>query len=1104
MTISREVDTFGIWEVCVEARGRITSLILGWAMLAWLILSPHSQAQLTMGTISGTITDSTGAVIPGVAIAARNTATGISRTTQAGSAGRYELPNMPLGNYEVSASTQGFQTSVRSGIELTAGRHAVVDFSLQVGEVTQSVTVTGEVPLLETTTATVSSLVGEQEIQELPLNNRDLTQLVLIQPGVLTVPRADEGNYFRSGMGNVFSVAGARGNHNLYLLDGVTNSDVSGNAQGATQSFVGAETVKEFQVITNNYSAEYKSAAGGIVSAVTKSGTNTFHGSLFEALRTDKLDAYRWEDKRIGQDPKKPELRRNQFGGSLGGPVIRDRTFFFARYEGWRETQERSDTARAPTAATRAGTLPSGFVGVNALVRPYLELYPIPGQGNTIGQNFNDGSVEIGGLAERPVSGDSVTIRMDHQLGSEKAGSLSGTFNYDESERLPLTLLGELNSTNGILNHKRIVSVGHTSVLTASMVSEFKFGFSRVQVDGEIPQDGGKDWGSLIFVPGTGKKRLGSLGVTGFTGIGYSGGGEKILQQTTLVKENLSWLRGNHSFRIGGELNRLHYPVDACTSGCYGNYSFSSIERFLGNRPRVFTVNLPEAQSIPLTWNQRSFGTYFQDNYKPFNSLTLNLGVRYEFVTVPTEEEGRSAGLRNFFDRAVTVGPLFTNPSLRSFSPRFGFAWAAQQSTSVRGGFGIFYDHITLYNIRTYITQMEPFSKTGSYTDTTESLLRFPDAFTTQANLLASSTDLRQAEYNQVPTYIYRWSLTVQQQFPGGWVGSAGYTGSRGLHLWAHYTPNVNKWLGWPNQPTGPKFWPATNSPDFGGRLNPAFSTGVRYNMSNGNSYYHGLETSLQKQLGGGLQLQLAYTFSKTMDQSADATNAEFSEGQRTMYAWDTNLLKSLSSQHIPNTFKSNFIYDIPAGRNLTGLAAALAKGWQLSGIITLADGAPRSITGGSTENSNRMGSASGLRADLIPDGNNNPTSGTSIGCTQGSGANTRIVAAGAELGTPDYYYDVCQFTPARPGFYGTLGRNTVIMPGTANIDFSLGKDFDLREGQRIQFRTEFFNALNHPSYGEPGVSPFDNQGRPNLASAVITNTKSGPRQVQIGLKFVF
>jgi hypothetical protein len=358
-----------LFEQSVCRYGRVISLRGGRGILLSLFIlsATAALAQLTTGTISGTVTDPSGAAVPGAAVVVTNVNTGITRNTTTGPAGRYEAPNLPVGQYEVRASLTGFQTSIRAGIELTVGRNAVVDHALQVGEVTQQVTVTGEAPLVQTSSATVSQLVDAQKVEDLPLNNRDLTQLSFLQPGVIKIPRSDEFTIF-GGSGDTLSVGGARSNQNVYLLDGMTNSDLSGNAQGASGAYAGAETVKEFQIITNNYSAEYRSQAGAIISAVTKSGTNAFHGSVFEFLRNDNFDATNFFANASGSE--KPEFKRNQFGGAIGGPIIRDRTFFFGSYEGTRERLNVPDLGIVPSLNARQGILVSRTVTVNPAIVP--------------------------------------------------------------------------------------------------------------------------------------------------------------------------------------------------------------------------------------------------------------------------------------------------------------------------------------------------------------------------------------------------------------------------------------------------------------------------------------------------------------------------------------------------------------------------------------------------------------------------------------------------------------------------------------------------------------------------------------------------------------
>src|SRR5438093_3837019 len=324
-----------------------------------LVFISLTFAQLDTGNIFGTVADQTGAAVPGAAVSIKNIETGIVRRLVTNEAGRYEAVALPVGSYEVTASLAGFKTFVRGGIGLTVGRNAVVDIALQVGDVTDAITITAETSQVETTTATVTQLINERKVLDIPLNNRDLTQLAYFDAFVMRTPTGGGGGRNASGgLGDHLSVAGMRGSNNMYLLDGVNNGDFTNNAQSATTGYTGAETVKEFQVITNNYSAEYQSKPGAIVSAVTKSGTNAFHGSLFQILSNENLDAYNWAAKaRGGANPVKPEFKRNQFGGSLGGPIFRDKTFFFTSYEGTRERKAETLVLTLPTARGRIGFL---------------------------------------------------------------------------------------------------------------------------------------------------------------------------------------------------------------------------------------------------------------------------------------------------------------------------------------------------------------------------------------------------------------------------------------------------------------------------------------------------------------------------------------------------------------------------------------------------------------------------------------------------------------------------------------------------------------------------------------------------------------------------
>jgi hypothetical protein len=1048
----------------------VSSVRIGTFVLMLLAAAAPATAQLTTATIVGAIVDETKSALPGATVTITNVETGLARTLYTNEHGRFEAPNLPVGTYEVTATLQGFGTAVRKGIALAVGRTAVIDLTLPVATLQQELIVTADAPLVETTSATVSHLIDEKKVQDLPLINRDLTQLTFLQPGVVKIPSSGNQGVF-SGMGDKFTVAGARGTQNLYLLDGVSNADLSGNAQGSSGAYMGSETVKEIQIVTNNYSAEYRSAAGGILSAITKSGTNTLHGSVFEFYRNDGLNAPNYFDKKFGQP--KPAYKRNQFGGSIGGPIKRNRLFFFGSYEGLREELGRTQTVSVPSMNARQGRLANGTtVPVNPRMVPFLNLYPVPGQGNSIVRDFGD-TVLIAGPLNTPSDNDFAVGKIDYQINT--GNTVSGTYNWDKGERSPFGILGHLNGA-GTRSRKQVVSTKWTSVLSSASVNELNFGYSDSEPQGDVPLSD-FDFAGQGLLFRSNRVRMGDINVPGvIDSIGYRVDQSNYRQRAYTVKNGYSLAKTNHSFRMGGDWTYYRYNVSSCSRGCNGVYEFRSIANLVQGIVRRFDVMLPGGDIVSRDMSQHLLAGYFQDNWRATNDVTLNLGLRYEFASTITEKDGKLSNLLDFLDRDVTVGTLYRNPTKKSFSPRIGFVWApGEGKSSVRGGFGIFYEHPMLYNIRTSLQELPPFTLVGRIE---QAGIDFPNAFFTQLSTARPRPNIRTFQYNLDQTYMYRWSLTVQRQFWNDWVATADYTGSRGLHLWQQALPNIRRWEGWPNQPPPgtPKFFPA-GAPF----INPAFGE-MRLQYSNANSYYQGGSFAIQKRLGDGLQFQSAFTLSKTIDDGSGVTSGgdELPQDQRGIYAWDMYLKRGLSSYHVGKVFTANVSYELPFGKNLTGAAAAFGQGWQVNGIITLSDGYPLSVEELSDPQTTRIGDDESLRPDLIPGGNNNPVTGD-----------------------PNRWFDISQFTPSRLGFFGNLGRNTVTSPGLATVDFSVFKNIELGAVGRIQVRIETFNLFDRVNFGTPDMVAFIN-GQPNPEAGLITRTRTPARQTQIGLRWIF
>jgi hypothetical protein len=847
----------------------------------------------------------------------------------------------------------------------------------------------------------------------------------------------------------------------------VSNADLSGNAQGASGSYMGSETVQEIQIVTNNYSAEYRSAAGGIVSAITKSGTNTLHGSAFEFFRNDALDAANYFDKKFGRP--KSQFDRHQYGGSLGGPIRRDKMFFFASYEGLVEDVIRTDTATVPSANVRLGRFANGTsVTVDSRVVPYLALWPLPGDGNTVVQDFGD-TVLIAGNQEIPTRNNFALGKLDYNLGSNN--TLSATYNFDKGRRSPYGILGDVGAL-GTESLKHVVATKWTSVLSAASINELNVGYSDSQPSGDLPLST-VDHSNLVFR--SNRTRVGEINVPGVSGIGYRVDGSYYQQRAYSVKDGYSVSLGNHSLRAGGEWTYYRYDVVSCSRGCNGVWEFRSMSDFLRAIPRRFDILLEGGFESPRDLRQHLLGGYFQDNWRVKSNLTLNLGLRYEFASVPREVNGKISNLVNFNDSDVTVGVLYKNPTAKSFSPRVGVVWAPNDGkTSIRGGFGVFYEHPMLYNIRTSLQELPPFNLTGRIEG---SGIDFPNAGFTQLSRAGGRPNLRSMEYDLDQTTYYRWNTTVQRQFGTKWAVTADYTGTRGYNLWQQALPNINRWQGWPEQPPEgtEKFFPAGAT-----LINPNFGE-MRIQYANANLWYHGVSLSVQRRLADGFQMGSTFTYSKAEDEGSGVTSGgdELPQSQRGIYAWDMHLKRGPAAYDIRKVFSANLSYALPFGRSLTGVAGALVRGWQINSVITLSDGYALSVTEESAAQAVRIGDDEDLRPDLVPGGNPNPVTGD-----------------------PERWFDISQFTPSRLGFFGTLGRGTVTSPGLATVDVSLFKNFTLGTG-RLQFRAEAFNVLNRTNFGTPEMTAFIN-GEPNPNAGRITSTRTPARQMQLGVRWTF
>ena len=1011
--------------------------------------------QGTSSTISGTVKDPRGAVVSNATVTIKSLDTGQARQTASDGSGNYRVVGLPAGRYEIRVESQGFDTEVRTELIVTVAEDAVVDFNLRIRSTKEEVVVSGESRAVETTGSTLSGLVDEKKIRDLPLNGRDMAQLILLQPGVVNSRSSVQSA--NTGRGTRFSVAGARPSQNIFQLDGTTVNDALNNTPGSAQGvLVGVETVKEFRVLTSAYSAEYGRAAGGVFVAVTKSGTNGLHGSAFEFLRNDQFDA------RNFFDGGKPEFRRNQFGFTLGGPIIRNKTFFFGSYEGLREFKGITTVSVVPDADARAGRLPGQApVAVNTLSRQILDLYPAAN-----GRNFGDGTAEFTGTTNRISGDDFFTMRVDHNLSS--SDSMFVRYLFDDSDHILPRNFPEF--PNQAVNRKQVVTIEERKIISAKMVNEARFGFNRGTPAEMVPKTGR----SLQLIAG---RDLGEITVAGLTAVGTDRTNPKFFFLNDFqVTDNLFIERGRHHLKVGGAFERFQYNGNS-ESRTRGQMRFRSVADLL--RFRVQDLQGASADSdFVRGYRQSLFGFYVQDDFKFSPRLTLNLGVRYETVTAPTEVNGKVSNLRNIMDPQVTIGgPLF-KPSHAGIAPRVGFAYDVfgNGKTALRGGFGLFHEQPLFNLFRNPIFRTLPYVNRGRLTTVT-TLPVDPALF----KGVDQVSEAIQFEFR--PTYVMQYNLNIQRELLPNTIFSAAYVGSRGINLTGQGDLNtaIPQIL-----PDGRQFFPAGST-----RRNRNFDA-VRTTLQGFSSNYNSLNLSLARRFSRGLQFQTSYTFGKAMDdRSGTSGRQEFSNGQaRNFDPYVRDLDRARADFDVTHTFVANASYDLPFGNNLKGLSRKLVSGWQLNAILTMSSGIPFSafIDG----DPDRDGTDDNVaRADLV----------------QG----VSLVPSGGR--TPNQWFNPNAFAAPTPGFRGTAGRNILLGPNFRSFDLAAVKNIRVTEKRSLQFRVEAFNLLNRanfdlPSNAEDGEQLFTfiapgSFTRVNTAGKIF-NTVGDAREIQFAIKFVF
>src|SRR5712691_7421329 len=1006
-----------------------------------------ASAQVTTGTISGTVQDQSGAAVAGTEVTVKNLDTGIARTITSDPGGRYTAPDLPLGNYEVQGQHSGFQTEVRSGINITVGREAVINLALKVGQISEKVLVTGEAPLVEATTSAMSSLVDERTIRDLPLNFRSYDQLALSQPGVVTMGAGQASVAFDFGTGVRFSVSGSRAYANTFLLDGTTTNDhANGTPGGAAGNNRGVEGVQEFKINTSVSPAEYGRSSGGTVSAVARSGTNSLHGAAFEFLRNNDLDSPGYfDEKSHGGNGSIAPYRKNQFGGALGGPIKKDKTFFFGNYEGVRLGNGANWSPQVPTADARKGILPyNAFQGtdpgpycqagaksnpraplcnvpVNPLVKPYLDLYQFPSPGSNF--DLGDGTGIFNAAPLQVTNEDYFMTRVDHQISDKTRLFVRYSFDKD-SNALP-NFNGSSVADEQDVSRRQYSTIQLTSTLRTDLVNSLRVAYNRTfQNFDDVLTD--PRAANLSFVPGEhfGTISFGSQGLSAvpLNFLGVDNGAPRIYW-TNLFQEgdDLTYIKGRHTVKMGVNVTRVDDNVIS-TGNTRGDYTFLDIPNFLAGTPFRFDAPPPGSEGYR-GLRQTSFGVYTQDDFKMTQRFTLNLGLRYEATSNPYEVNGKMADLLNISDPLPTVQKdSFFSITKKDIQPRVGFAWQLNGSgtTVVRAGAGIFHDHILPYSYTALAVGTPPFFLTLSDQ-------AYPVPFPKDTNL--TNGPVPPLQFNRVPATNkdpakISYNLTLQQQVMKNTVLEVAYIASESHHLQRNGEFNAPALL-------SPGVFPVPGkgqSPqDF--RVNPKFGS-VTASAWNTNANYNALQVTLKRRSASGLQYQVFYTYSKSIDDKSSIAGGETRQEPNTGLDFlDWRRDRGRSSFDARQNLVLTTTYPIPFKFQHKAVGAILG-GWELNGISTFRTGEPFTARMGSnvSQNGDRW---SPDRPNLKPDFvGADLTSGVTAGCTLGGVK----IPAGQPLGTPDRWFDPCAFSAPAPGTFGNVGRNTLTGPGLVAV----------------------------------------------------------------------
>lgn len=1079
------------------------------ALVAAVLLPSPSYAQFDTATVLGTIRDSSGAVVPGATLTLTNVSTGITASTTADSEGNYQFQNVRVGIYTVKAELQGFSTAEAKDVQVTVNARLRVDLALQVGKVGETVTVTGATTLLESESSDRGQVIGKEQIVNLPLNGRAYADLALLSPGVRR--SAIAGSRDAS-----FNVNGLRSAVNSFILDGVDNNSYGTSNQGFSNQVVqlSPDAVEEFKVQTNNFSAEFGRTGGAVVNASMRSGTNQFRGSAWEFNRNDALNAVGFFKPSSGV---KPKLNRNQFGFVFGGPIARNRTFFFTDYEGFRQISKVTTFATIPTLAQRQGILGrpilnplTGEVYANGVVpssaitpfaKAVLAGLPEPTRPGT-SNNFDS-------LPRREDFNDKFDIKVDHQFSTRMTGFVR--FSHRKLDNFePPSIPGDVGSPSNAFVHvlNQQVAGGLTWTLTPTSFLEVRLGWSRTDAGKEPPGVGGPNMLELFGIPGLpdDKRFAGGLteqGVSGWTAWGRQNSNPQFQNPHVFnPRVNYSWMRGRQSFKTGYEYQAVNTEIDDFNPK-YGRDTYGgNFSRPAGAPADSPTYNLADfmfgARSAyalinPFVANlrQRMHFAYLQDDYKATERLTLNLGLRYEYATPQWEKDNF---LTNFdpatnsllqakdgsvYDRALV------NPDRNNFAPRLGVAYSIADKTILRSGYGISYIHFNRLggeNILSFngphvvglnITQQPSQGLCGPTTPPTSCFRPTQQGYPTGLNVPANFSTLR-ARVNYIPKdnpsgSVQSWHVSVQREVLPNLLVDVGYVGNKSRDIMVLGDFNQAR----PNA--------ATENSSLQARRPIAGFQEIQIAFAGGKGDYHALQVKVERRYSRGLYLLNSFTWSRGRDNASGHLEVQNGDSSRVNYR---NLAGDFgrSSYDQPFNNTTSFVWELPFGKgrrfasNMNPVLEGILGGWRLVGINTMTSGVPVNLTYSPSSTFSVSGGPAyrpNLTGDpLMPE-------------------DQRTIRNYLNPATVEIPTD-------RTQPFGNAPRNAARGPRFAQFDLGLHKAIGLgRDHTRLEFRLEAFNVLNRTNFGAP------NGNRSNNNFGTITSAFAA-RQIQLGVKFHF